>query len=70
MTSVGSVIVWTQSFEASRNRELAERQPEFAERLLNIGPCIFDRMLIFNQGLVRDADFHGSASIKKVILFS
>ncbi len=63
----GSVIVWNKPFEATRNREMAERYPEYADRLIQINARIFDLMEIFKQGLYTHPDFHGSASIKNVL---
>ena len=63
----GSVIVWNQSFEASRNREMAARYPEYADRLLDINRRIYDLMEVFSKGSYVHPDFRGSASIKNVL---
>jgi hypothetical protein len=63
----GSVIVWNQSFEASRNKELAGMHPEYAEFLLGINRRMFDLMTIFRKGYYVHPDFHGSASIKHIL---
>lgn len=63
----GTVIVWNQSFEASRNREMAARYPEYADRLLDINSRIYDLMEIFSKGSYVHPDFRGSASIKNVL---
>jgi hypothetical protein len=63
----GSVIVWYQPFESSRNRELAEHFPQYAVELENINNRIFDLMEIFSKGSFLHPDFHGSASIKNVL---
>lgn len=63
----GSVIVWNQSFEAGRNREMAKTYPEFASQLENINDRMFDLMEIFSKGLYIHPEFHGSASIKNVL---
>lgn len=62
----GSVIVWNKSFEASRNKEMAARYPEYAGQLEQINERIFDLMEIFSKGAYIHPDFHGSASIKNV----
>lgn len=62
----GSVIVWNKPFEAGKNREMAERYPDYREALENINDRIFDLMEIFSKGYFIHPDFHGSASIKKV----
>jgi hypothetical protein len=63
----GSVVVWNQTFEEGRNRDLAARCPEFAERLLGINERLFDLMKIFKDGHYVHPDFHGSASLKAVL---
>jgi len=63
----GSIIVWNMPFEATRNKEMAKRYPEYAEFLLGLNERMFDLMRIFSDGLYVDADFHGSASIKAVL---
>jgi hypothetical protein len=63
----GSVIVWNKGFEASRNNEMADRYPEFAAMLENINSRIYDLMDIFSKGYYVHPEFHGSASIKKVL---
>ncbi|MBD3250723.1 MAG: DUF2779 domain-containing protein [Candidatus Pacebacteria bacterium] len=63
----GSIIVWKKGFECGRNEELAELQPQFAHKLLDINNRVYDLMEIFSKGLYVDYHFHGSASIKKVL---
>jgi hypothetical protein len=63
----GSVIVWNQSFEAGRNKELAGMHPGYADFLLGINGRMFDLMTIFRNGYYLHPDFHGSASIKQVL---
>jgi len=65
--SHGSVIVWNKSFEGGRNKELAERHPEYASQLNSINARMFDLMDIFKQGKYIHPDFHGSASIKNIL---
>lgn len=66
--NVGSVIVWNRTFEESHiNKHLAERLPEYAEFLNGVNSRIFDLMTIFSKQLHIHSDFHGSASIKKVL---
>lgn len=65
----GSVIVWFASFESSRNREMAELYPRYADMLNAINNRIFDLMLLFkfkNQLYVH-SEFEKSASLKKVL---
>jgi hypothetical protein len=63
----GSVVVWNKTFEAERNKEMAELYPDYRGILLNINERIFDLMEIFKQGHYIHPDFHGSYSIKKVL---
>ncbi len=63
----GSVVVWNQSFEATRNQELANRCPQYADQLRDINSRLFDLMKIFKDGHYIHPDFHGSASLKAVL---
>ena len=63
----GSVIVWNKSFEAGKNKEMAERYRDYREVLENINDRIFDLMEIFSKGHFIHRDFRGSASIKNVL---
>jgi len=63
----GTVIVWYRPFEATRNTEMAERNPQHTEYLLGINDRIFDLMEIVSKGHYVHPDFHGSASIKDVL---
>ena len=64
---VGSVIVWNQRFEASRNEELGEMVPKHAKALRSMNERMFDLMQIVMGGLYIDSRFDGSASLKKVL---
>lgn len=63
----GSVIVWNKGFECGRNDELAVLCPDLDPRLKSINERVYDLMDIFKDGLYVDHQFHGSASIKKVL---
>jgi hypothetical protein len=65
--TMGSVIVWNQGFEASRNKQLARHCPKQAHDLLAINERLFDLMRIFKDGLYIHPAFHGSASLKTVL---
>ncbi len=67
ITDAGSVIVWFKPFETGRNKDLAERYPEYRDLLLNINSRIYDLMEIFSKGLYVHPDFRGSSSIKNVL---
>lgn len=63
----GSVIVWNQSFEGGRNKELAAANPELAHFLLGLNGRFFDLMKIFNNQYYVHKSFKGRNSIKKVL---
>jgi len=63
----GSVIVWNQSFEANRNKDLSSHCPAYQAQLERINDRMYDLMLIFKDGLYVHPDFHGSASLKAVL---
>lgn len=63
----GSVLVWNQSFEASRIREMAERYPAYSTALMGINDRLADLMVVFSQGAYVHPDFHGSYSLKTVL---
>jgi hypothetical protein len=47
--------VWNKTFEAGRNKEMAELYPEFAEFLLGLNQRIYDLADIFKQCLYVDS---------------
>jgi hypothetical protein len=63
---VGSVIVWNESFEKGRNKELGIIHPEYNDFLEDVNSRIYDLMLIFKKDYMHPDSF-GSASIKKVL---
>lgn len=63
----GSVIVWNARFEASRNAEIGEHLPEFADFMASINNRMYDLMMVVKKGYYVDSRFGGSASIKKVL---
>ena len=62
----GSIIVWYESFEKGRNKELSELHPEASEFFMNMNERIFDLMKVFTQ-YYADPKFGGSFSIKNVL---
>jgi hypothetical protein len=64
--SVGSVIVWHDTFEKGRNRELGELHPEMKDFFVDMNNRIFDLKVIFQKDYLHP-EFYGSASIKKVL---
>lgn len=64
----GNIIVWYKPFESSHiNKNLAIRLPEYKDLIENMNMRMFDLMTIFSKQLHIHPDFHGSASIKKVL---
>jgi len=63
----GTVIAWNMSFEKSCNTLLGSLLPEYAEFYSKLNDRIVDLMIPFSQNWYIDADFCGSASIKKVL---
>ncbi|MBX4181272.1 DUF2779 domain-containing protein [Candidatus Parcubacteria bacterium] len=63
----GSVIVWHKSFECSRNKELAERLPQFKNFFDEVEKRVYDLEDIFKKQHHVHKDFYGSTSIKYVL---
>jgi hypothetical protein len=65
----GSVIVWFESFEKTRNEEMAQMMPEYAEFLRTLNERIFDLYLIFKikNEMYANSEFQESASLKAVV---
>ncbi len=64
----GRVIVWNESFEKPRNREMAEQYPQHRDFLLGMNERVYDLMIPFDKsGLYQHPRFKGSASIKAVL---
>lgn len=63
----GSVVVWNQGFEQSRNRDMAEMLPGDAPFLNDVSARMIDLMDLVQHGAWAHPAFGGSASIKKVL---
>lgn len=63
----GSIIVWSESFEGCRNKELAKACPEIGDFLMGLNARRFDLMKIFSNQLYVHKAFKGKTSIKKVL---
>jgi hypothetical protein len=63
----GSVIVWYEPFEKTRNEELGQMFPEYASFMEALNARVVDLMTPFANNWYMDKDFFGSASIKKVL---
>lgn len=62
----GSVLVWYEPFEKSRNKEMAAAFPEYADFLEGLNDRVIDLMKPFADEVINDPAFKGSASIKAV----
>ena len=64
---IGTVFVWYESFEKTRNKEMGEMFPQYAQFMKELNGRIVDLITPFSSGWFVDKDFFGSASIKKVL---
>lgn len=67
MPENGSVIVYNQSFEASRNTEIGEMYPDLKDELERINENMVDFMIPFKQRNYYTKEMEGSYSIKYVL---
>src|SRR5690606_12530294 len=65
--ATGSIIVWNQSFEKTRNDEMGQMYPEHAKAMQAINARVVDLMIPFKAKWYDDPRFMGSASIKNVL---
>ena len=65
--AIGTVIVWYEAFEKTRNTEMAEMFPEYAEFFEEVNAKTYDLMKIFADKLYIHPEFKGRSSIKKVL---
>ncbi|MBN1281913.1 MAG: DUF2779 domain-containing protein [Alphaproteobacteria bacterium] len=63
----GSIIVYYQPFEKTRNKEMADAFPKYADDLLAINDRIIDLIIPFKQHHLYSHKQNGSASIKKTL---
>lgn len=64
---IGTVFVWYESFEKTRNTEMAEMLPEYAAFYEEVNAKTYDLMKIFSDKLYIHPDFKGRSSIKKIL---
>ncbi len=64
---LGTVFVWYEPFEKTRNDEMAAMFPEFADFFAEVNANTQDLMKIFSDNLYVHPAFKGSSSIKKVL---
>jgi len=67
ISTEGTVLVWYESFEKSRNSELGEMLPEYREAMEAINDRVVDLIIPFKSKWYDDPRFEGSASIKQVL---
>ena len=63
----GSIIVYNQTYEKTRNKELADLFPDLSEQLLAINNRMIDLLVPFKKLWLYHPSQHGSASIKAVL---
>lgn len=65
----GTFIAWNAIFEKGCNKEMGERNPEFAAFFRGVNARMYDPMWIFKKrgGSYSHSAFRGSASLKKVL---
>mgnify|MGYP005626670977 CR=1 FL=1 len=63
----GSIIVYNQTFEKLRNKELAEDFPKYSDQLLSLNDRIIDLMTPFQKKWIYSPKQQSSNSIKKVL---
>lgn len=64
---IGTVLVWYETFEKTRNEEMALMLPDLADFFNEVNARTFDLMKIFSENLYVDPAFKGRNSIKKVL---
>lgn len=64
---IGTVLVWYEGFEKTRNTEMALMFSEYADFFEEVNSKTFDLMKIFSDKLYIHPDFKGSSSIKRVL---
>jgi CRISPR/Cas system-associated exonuclease Cas4 (RecB family) len=64
---IGTVFVWYEPFEKTRNEEMAQMFPDLADFFNELNARTCDLMKIFADNLYIDPRFKGRTSIKKVL---
>lgn len=67
MPEDGSVIIYNNSFEPARNREIGEMYPDLNDEMERINENIVDFMVPFRSRNYYTKEMEGSYSIKKVL---
>ena len=63
----GSVLVWYENFEKTRNSEMADMYGNYKQFLEELNDRIIDLMIPFSEEMIIDPQFLGSSSIKAVL---
>ena len=63
----GTVIAWNKGFEQGVNKELAIREPEYANALERINTQMYDLRDVFSKQFYVHPEFRGKTSVKKVL---
>lgn len=64
---IGTVLVWYEAFEKTRNDEMGKMYPELADFFQEVNSKTYDLMKIFADKLYIHPEFKGRSSIKKVL---
>jgi len=64
---IGTVFVWYESFEKTRNSEMAVMFPDYADFFEEVNAKTVDLMKVFSERLYVHPKFKGRSSIKKVL---
>ncbi|MEQ1924309.1 MAG: DUF2779 domain-containing protein, partial [Pyrinomonadaceae bacterium] len=64
---IGTVLVWYESFEKTRNDEMGVMFPDLADFFTEVNAKTYDLMKIFSENLYVDPAFKGRTSIKIVL---
>ncbi len=65
--NIGTVLVWFESFEKTRNSEMAVMFPDLADFFEEVNEHTIDLMKVFSDKLYVHPEFKGRSSIKKVL---
>ncbi|MBX3265486.1 MAG: DUF2779 domain-containing protein [Acidobacteria bacterium] len=65
--NIGTVIIWSEGFEKTRNTELGVMFPEYADFLAEVNDAVYDLRKVFSRRLYLHPGFRGRDSIKKVL---
>jgi hypothetical protein len=63
----GTIIIWSEGFEKTRNTEMGEMFPDYAPFLAELNENVYDLRKIFSRRLYMHPRFRGKDSIKKVL---